>query len=292
VVGNRGCEAGLNRAAARASRSAFGRTRAFSPIAPRYDATRDLPEHILLACYDRLTELGFFPAYRTILDAGCGTGQLSLPLAGRGYEVSGIDVSAEMIKLARSKRRRDWLTSYCVADARDMPLADGSIAACVVSKLFQHIDDWKLACRELIRVVRPGSYIIQINERGSFGNSIRLYFARRAAQLGFMVRHLGLNPHSNHEIVSFMADEGCQFVPVEMSDLQWDTRITFGQAINRIQERLYAEFWDLPTVVYDRLVEDTVAWIEMQPKGREAVEPLRPRLAVEVFRTPIRVTWR
>jgi hypothetical protein len=43
------------------SKEPIGSTADFSPIAARYDATRDLPEDILLACYDRLIERGLFP---------------------------------------------------------------------------------------------------------------------------------------------------------------------------------------------------------------------------------------
>ena len=39
----------------------------------------------------------------TILDGGCGTGGHALPLARRGYQVTGIDASAEMVKLASEK---------------------------------------------------------------------------------------------------------------------------------------------------------------------------------------------
>lgn len=40
---------------------------------------------------------------RTILDLGCGTGNHDLPLAQRGYEVTGVDQSAGMLTLARRK---------------------------------------------------------------------------------------------------------------------------------------------------------------------------------------------
>ncbi|MGI0149265.1 MAG: class I SAM-dependent DNA methyltransferase [Thermoplasmata archaeon] len=40
---------------------------------------------------------------RTILDLGCGTGNHDLPLARRGYEVTGIDRSTGMLALARKK---------------------------------------------------------------------------------------------------------------------------------------------------------------------------------------------
>lgn len=38
-----------------------------------------------------------------ILDLGCGTGRHSIPLAGRGYQITGIDRSESMINIARSK---------------------------------------------------------------------------------------------------------------------------------------------------------------------------------------------
>lgn len=47
-----------------------------------------------------------FQAYgipRSVVDLGCGTGNISIPLAKSGFEVFGIDLSAEMLAIARSK---------------------------------------------------------------------------------------------------------------------------------------------------------------------------------------------
>lgn len=43
---------------------------------------------------------------KTILDGGCGTGGHAIPLAKRGYEVTGIDLSEEMISIAKEKASR------------------------------------------------------------------------------------------------------------------------------------------------------------------------------------------
>jgi SAM-dependent methyltransferase len=264
----------------------MGLTADFSPIAARYDATRDLPEEILLTCYDRLIERGLFPGRGTILDAGCGTGQLSLSLAARGCEVHGIDISQEMVGIALSKLRPDWRAYYRAGDVRDLPYADSSFDAVVVSKLFQHIEDWQAACRELIRVARPGAPVVQINERGAFGDSVRRFFSRRAEELGFPARHLGLDPHSEAEIDAFMASAGCEVIPVAMSDLRWEIAIRYGEAIERLRQRLFAEFWRLPVEVHDRLLADAAAWVDAQPEGGKTVERLRPYLVVAVFRAP------
>ena len=40
---------------------------------------------------------------KTIVDLGCGTGNMAIPLAKAGFAVFGIDLSAEMLSIARSK---------------------------------------------------------------------------------------------------------------------------------------------------------------------------------------------
>ena len=225
----------------------------YSRIAARYDATRELPVAKLNACYDRLVEQQLFPASGSILDVGCGTGQVSLSLAAKGYEVTGIDISAPMIALARSKLHPAWRARYLVGDARCIDAADKSFDAAVVSKLLQHVQDWRQVCRELVRVVRPGGLIVQINERGAFGNAVRRTFARKADERGFGARYPGLDPHGGGELAAFMLATGCASPAVDMSDLLWTVAITYEEALRRIHDRLFAEFWPLPTDVHDAL---------------------------------------
>ncbi len=40
---------------------------------------------------------------RTLVDFGCGTGNHSIPLAERGYQVTGVDISSDMVNVARRK---------------------------------------------------------------------------------------------------------------------------------------------------------------------------------------------
>lgn len=47
---------------------------------------------------------------KTILDVGCGTGNHLIPLAKRGYNVSGIDISEEMLAIARARSKKDGLS--------------------------------------------------------------------------------------------------------------------------------------------------------------------------------------
>ena len=71
----------------------------YGPLAPWYDAfTRDVPYEALADWYDAL--LG---RRHTLLDLCCGTGTLTLLLAGRGRELIGVDAAPEMLAQAQQK---------------------------------------------------------------------------------------------------------------------------------------------------------------------------------------------
>jgi SAM-dependent methyltransferase len=60
-----------------------------------YEAECDLLERVFRSAKDRIV--------RRVLDLGCGTGRHSEILARRGYEVSGVDVSPDMLARARAR---------------------------------------------------------------------------------------------------------------------------------------------------------------------------------------------
>ncbi len=59
----------------------------------------------------------------SILDLGSGTGNHDIPLARRGFEVTGVDRSAEMVGLAREKAAEAGMAvDFVVGDVRDIDL--------------------------------------------------------------------------------------------------------------------------------------------------------------------------
>ncbi|MUV61670.1 class I SAM-dependent methyltransferase [Halobacterium sp. CBA1126] len=102
-------------------------------------ATRCRPEQPLASVYDaayagvpnwdvghpqrpfvRLVEAGVLDG--PVLDVGCGTGELALFLAARGFDVLGVDLSPVAVQQARQKARyRRVPASFLVWDALDLP---------------------------------------------------------------------------------------------------------------------------------------------------------------------------
>ncbi|MEU3479452.1 class I SAM-dependent methyltransferase [Streptomyces sp. NPDC033754] len=96
---------------------------------------------------------------RRVLDAGCGSGPLAAALRERGAVVTGLDVSAGMLALAR-RRLGDEIPLH-VGDLRDpLPFDDGAFDDVAASLVLHYLEDWGPTLAEIRRVLRPGGRLI------------------------------------------------------------------------------------------------------------------------------------
>ncbi len=107
--------------------------------------------------------LGVSPGAR-VLDAPCGWGRLSVPLAQRGYAVTGTDLSAPLV--AEAQRRAaaaDLAADFLRADLRQLPW-DGDFDAVlnVYSSFgfFAAAEDERAAVASLLRAAKPGGRVL------------------------------------------------------------------------------------------------------------------------------------
>jgi 2-polyprenyl-6-hydroxyphenyl methylase/3-demethylubiquinone-9 3-methyltransferase len=92
-----------------------------------------------------------------LLDVACGAGLMAPHLTGRlaGWRHLGVDLSPTSLTIAR----RHGVVPV-VADALQLPFADGAFGCVVAGELLEHLPDLDAACGELARVLAPGGRLV------------------------------------------------------------------------------------------------------------------------------------
>ena len=89
-----------------------------------------------------------------ILDAGCGPGHYSAVLYKRGFRVTGVDGSDEMLAIARASTPEIEFKSADLT--RHLPLSDASFDYVLCIEVLRYLPDITEMLSQLARVLRPG----------------------------------------------------------------------------------------------------------------------------------------
>jgi len=95
--------------------------------------------------------------FATVLDVGCGEGQLARRVADLGATVVGVDGSWAQIRAARA---RGGGPTYLRGSATALPVASGSFAAVMACLVLEHVDPFEPAIDEIARVLAPGGCFV------------------------------------------------------------------------------------------------------------------------------------
>ncbi len=99
-----------------------------------------------------------------VLDVACGTGNLALPAARLGADVTGVDIAPNLIKQGRERAAAEGLNcKFDEGDAEKLPYADNSFDTVVTMFGAMFAPRPEIAAAELIRVCRPGGRIAMAN---------------------------------------------------------------------------------------------------------------------------------
>jgi phosphatidylethanolamine/phosphatidyl-N-methylethanolamine N-methyltransferase len=135
----------------------------------------------------------------SVLEVGVGTG-ISLPHYGNHLQISGIDLSPEMLALAKQKvkqRNLKQVSTITEMDAGNMSFADNSFDTVVAMYVMTVVPDPVKVMRELARVCKPGGEVIIVNHF-SQSNGLRGAMEKLLARFG---NKLGWRPEFPIETV-------------------------------------------------------------------------------------------
>ena len=99
-----------------------------------------------------------------ILDVGCGTGFFTILLAKEGHEVTGIDLTPDMIAHAKElAEEENTVCRFAVMDAENPDFPDEEFDVIVSRNLTWTLPDAEHAYQEWFRVLKPGGVMINLD---------------------------------------------------------------------------------------------------------------------------------
>jgi SAM-dependent methyltransferase len=114
------------------------------------------------------------------LDIACGSGNLAIPLARGGADVTGVDIATNLLEQARARAAVESLTArFDEGDAEALPYEDGSFDVVVSMFGAMFAPRPELVVSQMARVLRPGGRLAMANwNPASFTGEMFLTSAR------------------------------------------------------------------------------------------------------------------
>ena len=140
----------------------------FNEMADEYDHLSDLWYRYSFSRINSIIKNHFAPGpgdspNRVLVDVGCGTGIQSLAFAELGYQIIGIDIAENLLKIAEEKLDSTFpgRAMFLRGDAQSLPLPDavGDVVNCC-GPTISFVPDYEQAFREMSRVLKPGGRLI------------------------------------------------------------------------------------------------------------------------------------
>ena len=129
----------------------------YDRLAPEYESRWS--HYVTASVQHTLPHLCLRPGLK-LLDIGCGTGALlgEAQALEPSLEVCGVDLSTEMLAVARERLRRG--TQLLRADAGHLPLAEATFDVVVSSSSFHYWEPPEGGLAQITRVLRPGGRLV------------------------------------------------------------------------------------------------------------------------------------
>jgi ubiquinone/menaquinone biosynthesis C-methylase UbiE len=110
------------------------------------------------------------PRTASVLEIGCGAGFMTAALAKRGFVIEAIDHAQAMVDLTLEHARQKGIVnqiSACTGDIHELSYESQSFDLIVALGVVPWLHDFKKALTEIIRVTKPGGYIVLTMDNAS-----------------------------------------------------------------------------------------------------------------------------
>ncbi|MCH9693155.1 MAG: class I SAM-dependent methyltransferase [Gammaproteobacteria bacterium] len=182
-----------------------------------YDTTEDRFEEIHSRVRDK-TKV-HLSATDVVLDYGCGTGTKVCELAGFVSEVLGIDISADMIELAKAKGATHALKNVCFKQSTifDETLKDASFDVVMAFNMLHTVPSPESVVKRIHEVLKPGGLFISVTpcmaEKKSFFVSLQIGIFRLLSKIGLVP--ISFEFYGSSDVDGLVGSKGFQTIESE-----------------------------------------------------------------------------
>ncbi|MBO0677079.1 class I SAM-dependent methyltransferase [Mycolicibacterium sp. S2-37] len=129
-----------------------------------------------------------------VVDVGCGPGTAARTAARRGAEVTGVDPSPSMLRIARAVTGRGAAVRWVQGSAEALRLPDGSATIVWALATVHHWRDVEAGIAEARRVLAPGGRLLAVERRtepGATGTASHGWTSQQAEAFAALCRSAG-----------------------------------------------------------------------------------------------------
>lgn len=210
----------------------------FDDVAEIYDKTRGIPSAgVINALVKDLVD------YKCVLDVGVGTGRFAKPLLGHGFEVTGIDVSKGMVKLAKGKGVKELV----IGDVCRMPFKNKRFDCALLVHMLHLIANWFDLLSEVTRVTRSKFISIagqfkpkDLSMRHLYMKQVRFYGSETRSRI----------EGEEMELAIYIKPEKCQKV------LSYQEIKLVDEVIDALSQRKVTMTWNVPEKIHNRVIRE------------------------------------
>lgn len=195
----------------------------FDPFSEKYDETRAVSDDILklfLQTFLEVNNKSNYP-FKNILEIGCGTGRVSRIFALNDFNMTGVDVSKNMLDIALMKAKREnWNFNGFLVDARKLPFKDNEFDIAYTVNVLHLIKDWKQVIKEALRCSKSNRFCNVILERTIFSTAIMKNYWKFLTDSGYMTNfqtNKKIGAQNPNTVIDFMEQEGFNYIKEEKS---------------------------------------------------------------------------
>jgi len=230
----------------------------YNNIANIYDQTRWLTKPIAEEVADLILGLVSATPETSFLEPGVGTGLNVLPLVERGYSVTGIDISQEMLDQFRKKINGTPSNLQLIhAEASQLPFPDHSFDVVITVHMLHTVSDWREFLNDIRRVLKPRGFYLNCQwitppARQEFERHFRAILAKYETPKQEVncveITELGI------DVEGYFRNQGVE------SDYriakEWTVSNTVNELLNCFRARAYGLCWRVSNEIFQNIMNE------------------------------------